>query len=309
MAHRLIIFVWVMVGLPACQMMQSPSASLHDPVLGNPIVDPPMQTLTYGDRQLPIPPAPGERVPLHPGPPIVEPEIIPEPKEEVPPTPIVKVKPDPPLVAALRAFLDERPEDAVGHLRGMKSSNEELMLQLIPTIVHASRIDMETSSAGQMGMLAEELERAMRAVAARSPMVIKKAVFCRWVEGYGRYGPFPDDQLFQAGSPVELYAEIGNIPSVPISKENGSTKYVTHLEWTLQLRDATGNVVETQDQNRRPVLKLRQSRREETQSQIRDYFMKFVFIVPSEPGSYTVTFEVTDQAHRSVSKTMGFRVR
>ena len=49
---------------------------------------------------------------------------------------------DPPLVAAVRAYLNDDPERAVGHLKNLDGPNQELMLQLIPAIVRASQMDL-----------------------------------------------------------------------------------------------------------------------------------------------------------------------
>ena len=196
MDYRVIILgLTTLSGLTACGTLQTHSATVLDPVHMTPIIEPTAQTMHYNDTVVPIPPAPGERVVLNPGPPTIEPEVPPDLVKIDPPQPepIVKVTPDPPLVAALRAFLEEHPEEAVEHLHDLEASNEELMLQLIPTIVHASRLDIETGSPHQIGMLAEQLERVLDTVAKRSPMIIKKALFCSEAKNFGRYIPFPDN--------------------------------------------------------------------------------------------------------------------
>ncbi len=271
---------------------------------------------------------PGERVPLHEPTPTVTAEAPPPslPPTDPPPPTADEVKPpqpipatvtvarspaadDPPLVAALRAFLDDRPDLARKHLEALDGPNQELMLQLIPALVGASRANL-TRPSTEVGDLARQLEAPAAALAARAPLGIERACFCRSVKNFARYEPLPDRHAFRPGAMAEVYVEVRNVPSVPASTAADGDGFLTRLVCTLQVRDAAGAVVPLPDKTHRPVPTLTDDKRDFTRSPIRDYFLLFQFPVPAKPGAYTVTFEVQDPATgRAVSRTMPFRVQ
>jgi hypothetical protein len=271
---------------------------------------------------------PGEHIPLRDAPPAVAglpPPTIPPPDvpaeppataEVAPPQPIpttvvVARSPadDPPLVAALRAFLDNRPDLARKHLEALDGPNQELMLQLIPAIVGASRANL-TQPSTEVGDLSRQLEAPVAALSAKAPLAIEKACFCRAVRNFARYEPLPDRHAFAPGSWAEVYVEVRNVPSIPASTPTEGDGFLTRLVCTLQVRDAAGAVVPLPDKTHKPVPTLHDDKRDFTRSPIRDYFLLFRFPVPPKPGAYTVSFEVQDPATgRAVSRTMPFRVQ
>lgn len=223
--------------------------------------------------------------------------------------PQLRPPPDPPLVAAVRAFLDNRHDEAVEHLKALDKPNQELMLQLIPAVVRASQINLAKAGPTELGMLAGQLESPAAALAARGPLGLDKACFCRSVSNFGRYSPLSEGYAFRPGAVAELYVEVRNVPSEP-SSAPGEEGFVTKLHCTLQVRDGTGTVVELLDRNGKPVPALHVPKRDVTRSPIRDYFLLFRFPVPTKPGSYAVTVEVADPATgRAVSRTMPLRVQ
>ncbi len=270
--------------------------------------------------------APGERVAIADPVPMVVARSTPPPEQgiahvggtaKVPslpdpliaPPPVVLHPIDPPLVAAMRAYLENRPDEAVKHLRSLDKPNQELMLQLIPAVVRASQMDLNRATPHEIGVLAGQLEAPTATLATRGPLFIEKAVFCRWIKNFGRYEPLPDRHAFPPGALAELYLEVKNVPSEPTSSPGEGEGYVTRLACTLQLRDAAGGIVELTDQSRRAVPALAETKRDFTRSQIRDYFLLFRFPVPGKPGEYKVVVEVRDPATgRAVSRTLLLRV-
>ena len=213
--------------------------------------------------------------------------------------------PDPPLVAAVRAYLNDNPEKAVEHLKSLDGPNQELMLQLIPAVVRASRMDLTHASPTELGLLSGQLRGPAEAMAERSPLILERVCFCRWVKNFGRYDPLPPGHTFRPGSLAELYVEVRNVPSVATQTSAEGDGFVTELACTLQVTDATGTVVPLTDRNRRLVPALTDTKRDFTRSPIRDYFLLFRFPLPDRAGEYTVTVKVLDPAGgREVSRTL-----
>lgn len=310
----LVIGVFVgLMSLPAC-LVTSKRTPVQEPVVPAPAPTVPTSGTEFGT----LPRAPGERIPLREEPstsnslPVAAQTPVP-PKNETPaPFPAVPVAPvvDPPLVSAMRAFLDNRPEQAREHLKALDKPNQELMLQLIPAIVRASQMNLSTASPTEMGVLAGQLEGPVASLAARSPLYLDKTCFCKAVKNFGRYDPLPDRSAFKPGSIAGLYVEVRNAPSEPVPNSPDGEGYVTRLACSLQIRDPAGNPVEQLDRNRKRVPTLQEMKQDYTRSPIRDYFLVFWFEAPTRPGAYTITFEIQDPATgRAVSKTMPFRVQ
>lgn len=277
-----------------------------------------------------LPRAPGERValsnPVEPGerPGLSRPLTAPDPTEIAPPTPqplqfseppsAAPVVVDPPLVAAVRAYLDNRPDLALEHLRALDKPNQELMLQLIPAFVQASRMNLAQPSSVDVGLLVAQLESPnspLAALASKAPLFVDKAVFCRDIRGFGRYSPFQEQTTLKAGQIVFLYVELRNTPSVRTATPSDGEVFETSLDCTLQIQDASGGVVGLYDQKTAKMVPiLHDPKRDITRSPLRDYFIAFQFPVPVKPGEYAVTVGVHHSpTHRAVSRTIRFRAQ
>jgi hypothetical protein len=222
--------------------------------------------------------------------------------------------PEPPLLAAVRAYLDNHPERAVEHLNALDKANQDLVLQLVPALVQASRMNMRQASPLELGVLQGQLERPVAALSARAPLAVEKACFCRAVSNFGRYDPWPDGHAFRPGSLAGLYVEVRNVPSVPASTPTDGPGFVTELVCTLQIRDRAGTpvplVVVDPNNKKKLVPMLYTTKRDFTRSAVRDYYVAFWFPAPPQPGAYTVSFEVRDPAgQRAVERIMPFKVQ
>ena len=60
-------------------------------------------------------------------------------------------------MAAVRAYLDDRPDLAVEHLKALDKPNQELMLQLIPAVVKGSRASLTRAGPHDLGVLLVDL--------------------------------------------------------------------------------------------------------------------------------------------------------
>src|SRR5205807_2475854 len=126
---------------------------------------------------------------------------------------------DPPLVAAVRAYLDNRPDLAVEHLRGLDPPNQELLLRLLPAVALARTANLKDPVATRV--LAEQVGSAADAVARAAPLRVGKACFVWQVKQFGVFDPLPPGHQYLPGGMAVLYAEVENAPSEPTSHPGG----------------------------------------------------------------------------------------
>jgi hypothetical protein len=260
---------------------------------------------------------PGERIPLHQ----VAAEVkVNTPLEEPPFHPPVTLpqfervpsleEPPSPLVFAFRAFHDNQPEKAIEHLKEFDSVNQELLLQLIPAVVQASKAKLDKPNTDEATALARQFEAAAATILKRTGFGVRKAVVCLAVDRFGVYKPVPDPNSLVKGRLYSVYLELENVPCLPDVLE-GVKGFLTRLECEMRVTDEFGQTVEIQDvQTKTLGPKSTTSKSEFTRSPVRDYFLAAVLQTPTRPGAYTVTFEVRDpRTGRSVSKPIPFRVQ
>ncbi len=304
------------LALPACVSGLRSDRNL-EPKVSAPAV--PATPVPKKDSFAEFPRAPGQTVLKNP-PPVQTPSplVVPMsndptlPNESQPPGPIVitpTLPPDPPLVAAVRAYLDKQPELAIEHLKALDPPNQELMLQLIPAIVHASQMNWNRAGPTEVGELLDQLQLPIRALSGKASLSIDKVVFCRTTAPeFGHYQPLPEGYAYKPNDLADLYIEIGNAPSVPTISPTEGDGYSTILNCECRIRDVVDNSADPLDRNRlisKPV-------HEFTLSPKRDYHHTLRFAVPSKPGLYILTIEIVDpnrERWRSVRKTVKFRVR
>ena len=271
-----------------------------------------------------LPRLPGETISLHPA--VTVAKIVPpdEPTPADPPTP-EPLKTEPveslppldhppapsPLARAIQAFSDGQPDKAVDHLAAFGKPNQELLLQLIPALVQASKIDLSRSDGEELQALARQFETAATALAKRAGLGIAKAAICLAVDGYGLFTPVKDKSALLRDSRYSLYVEIGNVPSTPSVRPDGADGFLTVLECEMRVADEHGGVVEIVDvTTKQPGPSSKKTKTEFTRSPVRDYYVAAVLKTPARPGAYTVTFEVRDpRTGQSASRTVGFRVQ
>jgi hypothetical protein len=220
--------------------------------------------------------------------------------------------PDPPLVAALRALMEKRPEEALDSLKGYDKANQELLLCLLPLAVRLTEGGLQRLHPGELAPLLDQLRALERPLAERSALSIDRMCLCRKIESYGVYEKAPDDWAYaagvgdQAGELVQVYVELRNFAS----KQQGNY-YETCLASTLEIHDYRGNLVWRRDFPAQP---------DHSHSPRHDYFINYRFAVPPHvpPGSYVLWIQVRDltgqpgkdvPAHRTARRSLDFRVR
>jgi hypothetical protein len=268
----------------------------------------PGQRLTTGGVAQAAAPSVGPPVPI-PDPPAAPAPLATTVSAVQPPSaePRIALSPPPPadhpLLAAIRAYLDNRPDQAVEHLRGLDPANQDLVLRLIPAVVHAQRA--RPRDAADMTVLAAEVGAAADAAARVAPLRIGKACFVESVKQFGVYTPMPPGYAYLPGGAAVLYVEVPNAPSHPTPHPGGGDGYVTRLDCELRLHDGAGKLLARFDPANAPDMAVK----EYTRSPIRDLFLRFQFQVPNAPGAYAAEFVVRDPATgRAARKVVEVRV-
>jgi hypothetical protein len=276
-----------------------------------PPADQGIQRVTYPDD--PLEPTPPRRGPAPQA--TVEVQAAPRkaPPDEPPPEALdpafeIKAKPEEPLVAALRCYLDKRPAEAVEHLKACDRADQEALLCLLPLAVRLSEGSLERARPDEMAAMVDGLRGVETSLEKRAALRIEKMCFCRQARAFGDYEPIPDGQAAfesgsggQAGELIQVYAEVRNFASAA----QGPFQ-VIRLTGHAEIRDyAHGKTVKRIDFD--PCCDRCRSPRQ-------DYFIRSTFRVPADlpPGPYVLWIFVEDAlaqpARPAAQRSLDFRV-
>ncbi|MBX9584589.1 MAG: hypothetical protein K2X87_30170, partial [Gemmataceae bacterium] len=246
------------------------------------------------------PPAPVTAVKAEPGPLPALPSLTPKPPA-----------PEPPLVAALRAYVEKRPYDALRHLDGLDRANQELALQLLPQFARLADLNLSAADPREVGVMADQFGAVAGRLGARAPLAVEKVAFCKEVDGFGRYVPRPAADPFRPGDRTPLYLEVRHVACEPAAGPKGEG-YVTRVRVRLEVRDDAGRVVEQPDPKdpRRAIPAVRVvDEVVPTRSPVQDYFRNYTMPVPLLPGAYTLVAEVRDLTTNRVARSQPVEFR
>jgi hypothetical protein len=223
----------------------------------------------------------------------VKAEVAPIPPPQPLPPPFVSVPAaaEPPLLAALRTYVENKPDQALEQLSGLDRANQEYVLAVLPALVRGAALNLAVADPRDVAVLVDQLQTAAGRLEGRAALKIDKLLFCREVRGFGLYDPRPVNKPYPVGSIALLYGEVRHLVAEPAAKGDG---FVTQLESTLEIRDANGKLVGQADptDHRRTVTAARTKKAVASQSMLSDFFVTYRIAVPSTPGVYTVTVEV-----------------
>lgn len=304
--------------LPACLHISAPTAT--------PITTPEQPAkIAEAAKAAPLPPpappkmefavlprVPGTVVPTRPTatpppntvtqkPPAPRPPVQTVTGAEPAPLPFTHVAPPPeaPLLAAVRAYTEGRPQQAIEIIRTLDKPNQDLVLALLPILARGASADL-TNDPATVAALVEQLRAAATRLEPRAALRVEKAAFCREVSGFGRFTPWPDNQPYRPNAQAQLYLEVRNLGSQP-----ADAGFVTHVHAAVEVRDAHGKLVEQIDpddyRRRVPVVKF--EKKLPSHSPLHDFHVLYVFSVPPAPGVYTITVELRDAAGRRTVAT------
>jgi hypothetical protein len=222
-------------------------------------------------------------------------QAVAETRPKTAPLPQVELHP---LTQAMQAFLDDRPGEALQHLRQFNKEDQELLLRLLPLVACVAQGGMLTDRLGTEEKLTTLaiLRSLVAELQVAAPLVIDKLYFCQSVWAFGQAKPLGRNQ-FKPGDYVGLYAEIQNLTDRPV--KGG---YATQLASTLEIRDASYKLV-----NRLQV----SSTPDRSRSPRTDHFTWIRFTMPPNlpPGMYTLRVHIRDlHTNRKGEKSLSFRV-
>jgi hypothetical protein len=223
------------------------------------------------------------------------------------PVTVAKRPADPPLLEAVRAYIENRPGDAIKILEQLDLPNQEFVLAVLPALARAATADLANDPAAA-ALLAEQFRSAARGVEQRAALLAENAVLCRTVYGFGRYVPWPAGQPYRPSDVAQLYLEVRNLVSHMLATPtaNGDT-HLTHVRAAVEVHDAKGTLVPQLDADRRQVQVVTFEKKLFSRGPVDDFHVYYAFQVPSAPGVYTVTVKLIDPAGRRTVKTAPIR--
>ena len=210
---------------------------------------------------------------------------------------------DPPLVALLRNFFENRPAEVESLLRRYDRKSQELIMSMLPLWDIVNKGGIEKASPKEVAMVVAETERISAALAPHAKLEIDKLCFCSVVQDFGFYTPLEDDHPFRQGEKMHVYAEVRNF----LSERRGSI-YGIHVSGSIEIHGPDGSHVMTITIPRDSEPDLRQSPRhdfkKDYQIRLGDKTTKLLV-----PGIYKLSLHLVDvPTGRKVTRTLDFRV-
>ena len=269
---------------------------------------------TTAQKPAPLPVAPLPAGPITPPSPLMPVGGNPPIGSEPAVFPSIAIRKSPsewPVLTALRAHSEGKPERAFEAIASLDKPNQELVLALLPVLARGASANIPADPLAA-AMLIEQLRVAAARLEPFASLQIGAALFCEGtVNGFGRYAPWPLNKPYRPRDKAQLYLEVRNLMSQPAIGPHGET-YATHARYRVEVRDAYGKRVlqpHPDDYQRRVEVAESEVNRF-TRAPVQDFHFVHVFPVPATPGVYTVTVEVTDAAGRRAAKSapVEFRV-
>lgn len=288
---------------PAPEVAPSPpDAAVPDSSSGQPILDQcAQQSPAESTAQRP-------RIDILPQVPPDVPSTLPAPPVEDQRTEVPTTAPEAPtaketgLLAALRCFMNQRPVEALAHLKQYDSDSQSLLLCLMPLVVRLTESRLAEVKGKELALVIDQIDNTLDPLRARANLTIDQMCFCRSFQAFGVYDLLRDDHRFQPGEFVHVYVEIRNFASQKRSLAHGGLSYEVELASKVEIRDAAGKTIWSRDISRNgPNC---------SQSPRRDYFEGYDFALPElAQGLYTLHVHIVDVAtQRKASRSLDFHV-
>jgi hypothetical protein len=208
-----------------------------------------------------------------------------------------------PLLGAVRAFAEGKPEKAFTAIAGLDRPNQDLILAILPVLARAANPNLAADPAAN-AMMIEQLSTASERLEPIAALRIDNALFCRSAWGFRRYEPLPANRPYLPNHKAQLYLEVRNLVSELTTGPHGE-RFLTRARYAVEIRDAYGNLIDQPDPDdyRRPTKVARCDRLIYTRGPIQDFYIQYEFPVPATPGVYTATVTVTDANGRRTVKS------
>jgi|SRR5262245_8090375 len=201
------------------------------------------------------------------------------------------------LLKSIQAFQQNRPDEAVEHLKAYDPTTQQILLALLPAMARLSEGKLASMKPAEADVLLDQLTRVPNLLRSRASLRAENVRLCREVHNFGHVEPFPDRHEFRPGDVVYLYMELANFSCPPDPKG----VYTVTLASSLELKDSSGVVVWRADPKEAA---------DRVSTPPQDYYRNFRLCVPGVgPGVYTLTVRTTDRpTGRETSKAIEMRV-
>jgi hypothetical protein len=216
-----------------------------------------------------------------------------------------------PLLEALECFLKDRPDRALGLLKGYRQSSQDVYIALLPILAQLTHKGVDQLTPEEVSAIHEQLHGLAEQLRPRAPLVIDRMCCCERIKGFGQYRALQEDHAFRArsgdrpGDQVTLYVELRNFALQPCRQG-----YVTRLSSAVEIADAGGKQLwyhsfKDWEDKEGPLYR---------QAAWNDCFGNYCFYMPHiPPGSYTLTLTIRDLtypetprvAHKAVALRVG----
>ena len=120
------------------------------------------------------------------------------------------------LIQSLKAFQNNRPAEAAELLKQLDSTNQEVLMFLMPLMVRLSEGNVNSLPPDELAMLIDRLQMASSMLKSKAALRVDRACFCRGVRKFADVDPFEPHHEFRPGDMVFLYAELKNFTCEPI---------------------------------------------------------------------------------------------
>ena len=209
--------------------------------------------------------------------------------------------PEPPLLAAVRAYVEGHPDRAIEAIKELDPANQEFVLMVLPALARGATADLNTDPAAASALV-EHLRVAAAWIEPRAALRVEAVTFCRKVYGFGRYDPWPTGEPYRPNDQAWLYLEVRNLVSQPAAGPHGEN-FLTHAKVAVEVRDAHNTRVPQPAADGRRVEVVQFEKKLPSRGPVHDFHVLYAFPVPPAPGVYTVTVEVRDASGNRVVRT------
>ena len=213
------------------------------------------------------------------------------------PFPPLTAPPEEPLLAAVRAYTEKRPDQAIEIIRKMDKNNQDFVLAVLPILMRGASADLMNDQA-TTAALADQLRGAVARLEPRAALKIEKFALCSKVDGFGRFVVRPPAETYRPNERVNLYLELRNL-SYQITGDG----FRAHARAAVEIRDANENIVSQLDSDSHRVPLVRFDKDLVTRSPLSDFYVLYWFAAPTAPGVYTITVQISDATGRRTVKS------
>ena len=148
---------------------------------------------------------------------------------------------EPPLVSALRCYLNKAPEQAARCLESMDPADRELLTALLPLACRLGDGELKAADPQDLAAIVADLQKLVAPIRERAALEVPKLCFCRPVAApvrFGVYDVLEENHLFRPGDLVGLYFEVRNFTSVPQGAD-----FRTQVRMAIEVQNERGETV------------------------------------------------------------------